>query len=168
MALQDILRKIQENITNYGVGVATLELGDAIYTNVPQFHSFAGRLRQAHRSIIPLAYSIISSIGNLGLPGTEESLTIGLASALDGAYRFMVAKEPFAYAPDNKTIEVFNLEASKSITLYIDGVSQTGFTPTTTDANGNAKISLPTELASGKHDVIVIAGKKAVYTVIVV
>ncbi len=158
--------RLKEKTLGSGISGLTLILNDTLYENVAMVHKYLGYLRQAKDMVVPLAYSAVGMVMNL--PGADDAMAVGIASGLRGAFDAFIFKKPFAYAKDASTIEVFNLDANATITVIIDGSEVSFSTAPTTDANGNATITLPTALSAGKHDLIVKTTKKAFYGAIVV
>lgn len=165
MPLQDIINKLREKAVGIGVGGLTLIGEDALFENIAGYHKFMGKLKQAHKGILP---SIIGVVGIATGYISEEPLVVGLANIIDGLYKFYIDKKPFAYAVDSTTIEAFNLDANANVSVSIDGTAVSFTTPPKTDANGYVKITLPTAMSSGKHEIVVSTGKKAFYGVVVV
>jgi hypothetical protein len=64
-------------------------------------------------------------------------------------------KTPFAYADDASTIEIWGFDASKPVHVVIDGAEVSFSTRPTTDANGYAKITLPSAMSAGLHTLVV-------------
>jgi hypothetical protein len=164
------LRVIYQKLTEKGIGSAVAGgvkiIDDAVFENVAVYHKYLGMLRQVRSGVIPAVVGVVGVLGNI--PYTEESLAVGIADLLKGAYDALVAKKPFAYAKDSTTIKVFGLDANENITVIIDGSAISFTTPPKTDGYGNAEITLPSALSSGRHDLIAKTTKKAVYAIIVV
>jgi len=164
--IRAFIDKIRDKALGSGIGGLTLILNDTLYENVSFIHKYLGYLRQAKDMVVPMSYSLIGMVMNL--PGADESLSIGIASGLKGVFDAFVFKKPFAYAKDASTIEVFNLDANVNVDVIVDGSAVSFSTAPKTDANGNATITLPSPLSSGKHEIIVKTTKKAFYGAIVV
>lgn len=164
------VRALAEKLKNAGIGsavaAAALVGGKLAYENVAQVHKSLGSLRGAHKALPPLAYGIVGSM--VGLPGSEESLAVGIAEGLDSVVDAFVVKKPYAFAKDSKTIEAFNLDADSNVDVYVDGSKVTFATPPKTDSAGHVVITLPSEMAAGKHDVLLKSSVKAWAGVVVV
>lgn len=159
MSLNVLIDKLRNVGLGSAVSGALLVGGKFIYENFGLIHKSLGYARNANKSVVPLVYGIVGSI--MGLPGGEESLTVGLAEGLDGLVDAFVIKKPFAYAKDSLTIEVFNLDPDSNIDVYIDGTKITFTTSPKTDAAGHAVITLPSEMSAGKHEVLIKSSVKA-------
>ncbi|RLG81363.1 MAG: hypothetical protein DRO40_09770 [Thermoprotei archaeon] len=106
----------------------------------------APRLRGQY---VELAVRIIRAVGDLGVMKAWEQ---GLKD------------EPFLVVNSSSEIEVFNLDADANVKVYIDGSEVTFQTAPKTDANGYAKITLPSAMSTGTtHKILVHTGFKAVY-----
>jgi len=142
---------------------------DVLYENTA-FYKIKPYLKHASEGVVPI---ITGAIGFLGrefagieeLEVLEDSLALGIANMIRGAYRFYGSKRPFAAAIDASTIEGWNFDANDSVQIIVDGnnVTPSGLT---TDANGHFKATLSSPLASGKHDLVVKTSKKAFHDVI--
>lgn len=97
---------------------------------------------------LALAGRAVRSIGSLGI---KYALHYGLR------------EEPFLVPLDTQTIEVFNLDPNANVKVIIDGSEMSFTTAPTTDANGYAKITLPSTLGEGVHKILVHTGFKAAY-----
>lgn len=126
--------------------------------NMAQVHRSLGSLKNFRDSVIPLAYAFLSQY--LNLPAQNESFTLAIYKLLDGLYDEFIDKKPFAYAKSSTQIEAFNLDPNAPVSLVVDGTS-VSLTNVTTDGSGHVLITLSTALASGKHFIVVSAGKKA-------
>jgi len=115
----------------------------------------------------PVFYIVLGFVGiELGkkqkyLEYLDIAFTIGIVKLVN-----VFLKTPFAIATDASTIEVKNLDASKPVSLYIDGSSVN--INVTTDSSGNATIKLSTAMSSGKHNILVHTGFKAWFGTVVV
>jgi hypothetical protein len=76
----------------------------------------------------------------------------------------LTRREPSVVLTDTSTIDVINLDANKTVEVWVDGSKVTFTTAPTTDANGKASITLPSALAAGAHQVLVHTGFKAAFT----
>ena len=85
--------------------------------------------------------------------------------ALENVLEIVIDKKPYIVALDSSTIEFYNFDPSATITYSIDGGANATIS---TDANGYAKLTLTTALASGKHDISAMSKTKALHTIIVV
>jgi len=164
------LRAIVDKIMDKGIGSAVAGgikiVDDALFENVAIYHKYVGMLRQIRSGLLPFVTGVVGVV--TGIPYTDESLSIGIADLLKGAYDALFAKKPFVYAKDSKTLEVFNLDTNEDVTVIVDGSTISFTTPPKTDGNGYASITLPSDLSAGRHDVIVKTSKKAVYGIVVV
>jgi hypothetical protein len=169
-AIRGIIEKLREKIVEKGVGGGiaglSLVLNDVVYENVAFIHKYLGNLRQAKDCVIPLGYGAVGL--GFNLMGADESLTVGIASGLKGVFDALVFKKPFAFAKDPSTIQVYNLDPNDTIQVIVDGSAVTFATAPMTDSNGNATITLPTAMSSGKHEIIVKTSKKAFYGAVAV
>jgi hypothetical protein len=76
----------------------------------------------------------------------------------------LTRREPSVVLTATNTVDVINLDPSKTVEVWVDGTKQTFSTAPTTDANGSASITLPSALAAGAHRVLVHTGFKAAFT----
>ena len=164
--LSAIVEKLKEKGIGSVVAGGVKIVDDMVFENYAPYHKYLGMLRQARNGLLPFALGVVGAV--VDIPYTEESLTVGIADLLKGAYDALVAKKPFVYAKDSKTIEVFGLDTNEDVTVIVDGSAVSFTTPPKTDGNGYASITLPTELSAGRHDIIVRTSKKAVYGIVVV
>jgi len=75
----------------------------------------------------------------------------------------LTRREPSVVLTATNTVDVINLDPNKTVEVWVDGTKQTFSTAPTTDANGNASITLPSALAAGAHQVLVHTGFKAAF-----
>jgi len=160
MAIQDIINKLREKAIGIGISGFSLVGERALDENVAMWHKWMGKLRQVRKGVLPTIVGVVG-VGTGFL--SEEPLTTGLANMIDGAFEFFIEKKPFVYAPDASTLEIFNFDANADVSITIDGSAVSFSTAPKTDADGYAKITLPSAMASGKHEVIVKTSKKAWY-----
>jgi hypothetical protein len=165
-ALRGIIEKIREKAIGSGIAGLSLVLNDVMYENIAFVHKYLGYLRQAKDCVVPLGYGAVGL--GFNLMGSDEALTVGIASGLKGVFDALVFKKPFAFAKDPSTIQVYNLDPNDTIQVIVDGSAVTFATAPMTDSNGNATITLPSALASGKHEIIVKTSKKAFYGAVAV
>jgi hypothetical protein len=76
----------------------------------------------------------------------------------------LTRREPSVVLTDTSTIEAINLDPNKNVEVWVDGSKVSFQTAPTTDASGNATITLPQALAAGAHQVMVHTGFRAAYT----
>jgi len=76
----------------------------------------------------------------------------------------LTRREPSVVLTATNTVDVINLDANKTVEVWVDGSKVSFTTAPTTDANGNASITLPNALSAGAHQVLVHTGFKAAYT----
>jgi hypothetical protein len=95
----------------------------------------------------------------------KEAGPIISGRALQNTLEIVIDKKPYIVALDSSTIEFYNFDPSATITYSIDGGTNATIS---TDANGYAKLTLTTALASGKHDISAMSKTKALHTIIVV
>ena len=77
----------------------------------------------------------------------------------------LTRREPSIVLTDTSTVDVINLDPNKTVEVWVDGSKVSFTTAPTTDANGNASITLPSALAAGTHKVMVNTGFKAAFAV---
>lgn len=144
--------------------ITTTVLGGAVLIGEKELRKLAPYYKNVYKytrwfddAVLPLA------VGAVGVairqPLLQKMFVLGLMQAIRGAYDGFVAKEPFVYASDSSTIEIWNFDAGETPKVIIDGSSVT--VNVTTDNAGYAKISLPSALSSGIHAVAVATSKKA-------
>jgi len=160
-----IIEKLRAKVTSVGIGGASgglaLTLNDALYENIPFVHKYLGELRHAKDFVVPTAVGIAGLA--LDIEGVDSAITVGVAEGIKGAFDIFVFKRPFAFAKDSTTLKVFNLDPNEAVEVWVDGSKVSFTTAPTTDSAGNATITLPTALASGKHEIVVKTSKKAFY-----
>jgi hypothetical protein len=76
----------------------------------------------------------------------------------------LTRREPSVVLTDTSTVDVINLDANKTVEVWVDGSKVSFGTAPTTDASGKASITLPSALAAGAHQVLVHTGFKAAFT----
>ncbi len=166
--ISELREKFEQSLTGGGVAGLEIIVHRLLKSNVAQYYKFVSKLEKLDDAIIPSLYGIVGGIiaDRVELPGWDVSLSVGIAEALKGIYTRYVQKEPFIVVPDPSHINVYNLDPNVSVVLNIDG--DTSPSSATTDANGNASITLSTPLSPGKHEISVIGGAKSAYAVVVV
>ena len=75
----------------------------------------------------------------------------------------LTRREPSVVLTDTSTVDVINLDANKTVEVWVDGSKVSFATAPTTDGNGNATITLPSALAAGTHKIMVNTGFKAAF-----
>jgi hypothetical protein len=93
----------------------------------------------------------VRAIRVLGSWGVKEAVLVGIK------YR------PAVVLTATNTVEVYGLDASKTVEVWVDGSKVSLETAPTTDGSGYAKITLPTALSAGAHKVLAHTGFKAAY-----
>lgn len=170
--MAEVLARLREKFEESAVGggVAGLEIivHRLLKNNVAPYYRIASKLEKMDDALIPALYGIVGGLAGdrFELPAWDASLSVGIAELLKGVYARFVQKEPFIVVPDASHINAYNLDPNASVSLIIDGTAQN--VSVSTDANGSVSITLATPLASGKHEIIVTAGKKSAYAVVVV
>ena len=76
----------------------------------------------------------------------------------------LARREPSVVITATDTVEVINLDANKTVEVWMDGSKVSFATAPTTDANGNASITLPSALSAGVHKIMVNTGFRAAFT----
>jgi hypothetical protein len=94
----------------------------------------------------------VRAIRVLGSWGVKEAILVGIR------YR------PSVVISATDTIEVFGLDANKTVEVWVDGSKVSFQTAPSTDGNGYAKIKLPSALTAESHKVLAHTGFKAAYT----
>jgi hypothetical protein len=92
----------------------------------------------------------VRAIRVLGSWGVKEAILVG------------IKHRPGVVITARDTVEVFGLDASKTVEVWVDG-SKVNVTATT-DGAGYAKITLPSALTADVHKVLAHTGFKAAYT----
>ncbi len=170
--MSEVISQLREKFeqSTVGGGIAGLEIivHRLLKNNVAQYYKIASKIEKLDDAMLPVIYGIVGGIiaDRVELPAWDASLSVGIAEALKGIYARYVQKEPFIIVPDASHVNAYNLDPNASVSLIIDGTSQN--ITATTDANGSVSITLATPLASGKHEIVVTAGKKSAYAVVVV
>lgn len=167
--MSEVLRKIERVLMDKAVGTGVGALGlvteEELFENIAAYHKALGTLRQAHKGVVAAGLGLAGII--IDIKGVDDALSVGLAEMLYGGYEALVKKKPFCKANSGTEIECWGLDANATISsIKVDGNDVT--VSATTDANGYVKITLSSALSSGKHDLVVVTGKKAFYGVIVV
>ncbi len=135
-----------------------------------QYYKFTSKIEKLDDGVIPAVYGLVGGLvaDRFELPGWDGALSVGIAEVLKGVYARYVAKEPIVVALDASTLEVYNLDPNAEVKVTIDGTAVSFQTAPKTDSNGYAKITLPSPMAAGKHEVVVMTTKKAAYAKVVV
>jgi hypothetical protein len=76
----------------------------------------------------------------------------------------LTRREPSVVLTATNTVDVINLDANKTVEVWVDGSKVSFTTAPTTDASGSATITLPSALSAGAHQVLVHTGFKAAST----
>jgi hypothetical protein len=166
--IERLRSKFEESVVGGGVGSLAIIIHRLAKTNVGAYYRFASKLELMDDAILPSIYGVVGGFASdrFELPGWDYSLSVGVAEFVKGLYARFVEKQPFIEVPDASHVNAYNLTPNSSVTLIIDGTAQN--ITASTDANGKVSITLATPLASGKHEIIVTAGKKSAYAVVVV
>jgi hypothetical protein len=168
--MSEIFNKLKEKTkekTN-GVGLSVLSTLISKYAveNIPIVHKFSGTLKTGTHGVIPF---IVGAVGTyMDVKGADDTLSFGMARFLEGIADFYIFKKPFCYAKDSSTIECYNLDANVPVEVYVDGSKITFTEAPSTDGNGNVTITLPSQMSSGTHNIVVLAKEKAFYGVVAV
>jgi hypothetical protein len=94
----------------------------------------------------------VRAVRVLGSWGVKEAILVG------------IRHRPGVVISATNTVEVFGLDGGKEVEVWVDGSRVSFSTPPKTDANGYAKITLPSALSAGVHKVLAHTGFKAAYT----
>jgi hypothetical protein len=163
---EKLKEKTIEKANGVGLSVVSILISKYAVENIPQVHRFSGTLKTGTYGVIPL---VVGAVGTyMDVKGADDTLSFGLARTLEGLADFYVLKKPFCYAKDGSTIECYNLDANVPVKVYVDGREITFTEAPTTDGSGKVTITLPSEMSSGVHNVVVIAKEKAFYGVVAV
>lgn len=74
----------------------------------------------------------------------------------------LVNVEPYVMVTDASTIEAWGLDTSKPVELYVDATKVT--VNVTTDSKGYVKITLPSALTEGTHQVMIHTGFRSAFS----
>ncbi|MER3407481.1 MAG: hypothetical protein C4294_18135 [Nitrospiraceae bacterium] len=129
--------------------------------NLAPYHSTLNRLGHMKTGVVELASGI--ALYYFDILGGEELTTVAIRDLISSAFDQFAAKKPFGFLASADTIEVRNLSPNAAVQVIVDG-SSVGV-QATTDGSGNATIKLSSALSKGKHNIVVIAGSKAVHFV---
>ena len=110
-------------------------------------------VRRFDDAVLPIAVGIVGII--IRQPVLQKMLVLGFMVAIKDAYLEYYAKEPWVRANSETELEMWNFDASSVVHVVIDGSEVTFSTAPTTDANGYAKVTLPSAMAAGLHRVVV-------------
>jgi len=159
-----IKEKTMEKSTGVGLSVISVLISKYAVENIPPVYRFSGILKTGTYGVIPV---IVGAVGTyMDVKGADDTLSFGLARMIEGLADFYVMKKPFCHAKDASTIECYNLDANVPVKVYVDGDEITFTEAPTTDGNGKVTITLPSELPSGTHNIVVLAREKAFYGVV--
>lgn len=166
--IENLKSKFEESAEGGAVGSLAIIIHRLAKENVGAYYRLASKLELMDDAILPSIYGLIGGFAGekFELPGWDYALSVGVAELVKGLYVRFVEKKPYIVVPDSSHVNAYNLTPNSSVTLIIDGTQQN--VTATTDANGNVSITLSTALSSGKHEIIVTAGKKSAYAVVVV
>jgi hypothetical protein len=141
------------------IDVPTTLLGGALLIGAKElpkqafwYKSVTKYARRFDDAVLPTAVGVVGVV--LRQDTLRRMLVLGLMLAIKDAYAEAM-KEPFVYATDASTIEIWGFDASKPVHVVIDGAEVAFATRPTTDANGYAKITLPSAMSSGLHTIVV-------------
>ncbi|MEM4451459.1 MAG: hypothetical protein QXF74_05655 [Nitrososphaerota archaeon] len=144
--------------------ITTTVLGGAVLIGEKELRKLAPYYKNVYKytkwfddAVLPLAVGAVGVAIRQSL--LQKMFVLGLMQAIRGAYDGFVAKEPFVYASDSTTLEIWNFDANETPRLIVDGSPIT--VNVTTDSNGYAKITLPSALSSGVHAIAVATSSKA-------
>jgi hypothetical protein len=165
---EKLREKFEDSVIGGGVAGLEIIIHRLLKENVAPYYKFASKLEKMDDGLIPLLYGLVGGLAEdrFELPNWDFAVSVGVAEMLKGFYARYVQKEPYIVVPDPSHVNAYNLDPNAPVTLIIDGTAQN--ITATTDANGSVSITLATPLASGKHQIIVTAGKKSAYAVVVV
>ena len=93
----------------------------------------------------------VRAVRVLGSWGVKEAILVG------------IRHRPVVVLTAKDTVEVFGLDASKTVEVWVDGSKVSFTTAPTTDGAGYAKITLPTALTAGTHKALAHTGFKAAF-----
>ena len=128
------------------IGTKELQKQAFWYKNVTKF------AKRFDDSVLPIAVGVVGIV--IRQDALRRMLVLGLMLAIKDAYDEAM-KSPFVYANDASTIEIWGFDASKPVHVVIDGTEVAFATRPTTDANGYAKITLPSAMSAGLHTLVV-------------
>jgi len=94
----------------------------------------------------------VRAIRVLGSWGVKEAILVG------------IRHRPAVVLTAKDTVEVFGLDAGKTVEVWVDGSKVSFATAPTTDGAGYAKITLPSALTADVHKVLAHTGFRAAYT----
>ncbi len=167
-AITEKLRgKFEESAIGGGVAGLGIIIHRILKENVAPYYKLSSKLEKLDDGLIPLLYGLAGGLleERYELPNWDFAVSVGVAEMLKGFYARFIQKEPYIVVPDSSHVNAYNLDPNVPVTLIIDGVDQK--TTETTDADGTASISLATPLNPGRHEIVVTAGKKSAYAVVV-
>jgi hypothetical protein len=166
--VEKLKSKFEESLEGGAIGSLAVIIHRLAKENVGAYYRLASKLELMDDAILPSIYGVVGGFASdrFELPGWDYSLSVGVAELVKGLYARFVEKQPYIVVPDASHVNAYNLTPNSSVTLIIDGTPQQ--ITATTDANGNVSITLSTALASGKHEIVVTAGKKSAYAIVVV
>jgi hypothetical protein len=128
------------------IGTEELPKQSFWYKNVTKY------AKRFDESVLPIAVGVVGVVIRQDV--LRKMLIVGLMLAIKDAYNEAM-KTPFVYADDASTIEIWGFDASSGVHVVIDGTEVTFTTRPTTDANGYAKITLPSAMSAGLHTLVV-------------
>lgn len=163
-AVKERVGTLYEEMLDKGIGglvIGGTKVALDIVDDYLVYQSNLGQLRGFDKPLIEIGVGVIGTLADPERVGkyTSPLLAVGVADALYQLYKF-IRKEPYGYVKDKNTIQVFSLEGGKNVEVWVDGSAVN--INTVTDSNGNATITLPTELSAGDHYIVVKAGAKAI------
>jgi len=166
--IEKLRSKFEGSVEGGGIGSLAMVIHRLAKENLGPYYRLASKLELVDDAILPSIYGLVGGFASdkFELPGWDYSLSIGVAELFKGLYARFIEKKPFIVVPDASHVNAYNLTPNSSVTLIVDGTQQN--ITATTDANGNVSITLSSALPSGKHEIVVTAGKKSAYAVVVV
>lgn len=163
--LGGLARRIDIGTTVLGGGVLIAE--DELVKQKTWYDNVVKNLRHFHNTALPIAIGVVGLFVPRYAMLAKMLILAGMQAIYD-AYVAYIAKRPFVVAKDSKTLSLENFDANKTVEVYIDGERvDFGGTPPTTDEAGKAEVTLPSDMTTGVHEVVVIAGKGWVGYVVV-
>jgi hypothetical protein len=162
--------KFEESAVGGGISAIQIIIHRLLKENVAQYYKAVSKIEKLDDGVIPAVYGLVGGLlaDRVELPGWDSALSVGIAEVLKGVYARYVQKEPIVIALDASTIEVYNLDANAEVKVVIDGSAVSFQTAPKTDSNGYAKITLPSAMSPGKHEIVAMTSKKAAYAKVVV
>lgn len=148
-----------EGVAMFGIDYALKELKKQKF-----FVTVKKTLKNYTEPAVAIGISLVSiAIASAELPELVVRAIRAIGSW--GVYKALlrlINVEPYVMVADPSTIEAWGLDTSKAVNIYIDASAVT--VTATTDSKGYVKVTLPSALTEGTHQVMIHTGFKSAFS----